>query len=192
MKIVKVLLAVLMFSFPLMAIEESEIKSTMRVKIDSVTELLKQKSIDKRQRDVDIINIIDPVFDFNLMGKLSLGKKVYRSISPAEKKEFSTLFNQKIKASYIKKVDLYSDEQVIIKELKKVKSRIHLLTYIISSGEENEVLYKFYRSKSRGWVIYDLDVLGVSIIQTYRQQFAEILRDHDFDEVLQRLKSDKE
>ncbi len=192
MKIVKVLWALLMFSLPLMAIEESEIKSTMRVKIDSVTELLKQKSIDKRERDVDIIKIIDPVFDFNLMGKLSLGKKVYRSISLAEKKEFSILFNQKIKASYIKKVDLYSDEQVIIKELKKVKSRIHLLTYIISSGEENEVLYKFYRSKSRGWVIYDLDVLGVSIIQTYRQQFAEILRDHDFDEVLQRLKSDKE
>lgn len=173
-----------------MAIEEHKIKSTMRVKIDAVTELLKHKTLDKTQRDEKIIKIINPVFDFNLMGKLSLGKKAYKSTSTTQKEEFNTLFNQKIKASYIKKVDLYSDEKVIIKALKKVKSRIHLLTYIVSSGEENEVLYKFYRSKSRGWVIYDLDILGVSIIQTYRQQFSEILQEHNFDELLKRLKND--
>jgi len=60
----------------------------------------------------------------------------------------------------------------------------------VSDGEENEVLYKFYRSKTRAWVIYDVDVLGVSIIQTYRQQFAEVLQEHDFDELLRRLKSE--
>ncbi len=190
MKLVKILSVLFMLGIPLMAIEESAIELTMKEKIDAVTELLKQKSLDKVQRDDNIITIIDPVFDFKLMGKLSLGKKAYKSTSTVQKEEFNTLFNQKIKASYIKKIDLYSDEKVIIKELKKVKSRIHLLTYIVSSGEENEVLYKFYRSKSRGWVVYDLDVLGVSIIQTYRRQFAEILQEHDFEELLKRLKSD--
>jgi len=37
------------------------------------------------------------------MGKLSLGKKAYRSITLAQKEAFNSLFNQKIKASYIKK-----------------------------------------------------------------------------------------
>ncbi len=133
--------------------------------------------------------IIDPLFDFNLMGKLSLGKRTYKSISPSQREEFNKLFNQKIKASYIKKIDLYSDEEVLVKAVKKVKSRIHLVTYIISGGDENEVLYKFYHSKKRGWVIYDVDVLGVSIIQTYRQQFAEILQEDDFDTLLKKLQS---
>lgn len=192
MKLVKILLLALMMSMPLMAIEEAAIKSTMKEKIDAITELLKDKSADKTQRDNRVIMIIDPVFDFSLMGKLSLGKQAYKSITPTQREAFNTLFNQKIKASYIKKIDLYSDEKVIVKESKKVKSRIHLVTSIVSDGEENEVLYKFYRSKSRAWVIYDVDILGVSIIQTYRQQFAEVLQEHDFDELLRRLKSDQE
>ena len=191
MKIFKMLLVVLMMSMPLMAIEESAITTTMKEKIDVITQLLKQKDMNIEQRDNKIIEIIDPVFDFTLMGKLSLGKQTWLSISPQQKEAFISLFDQRIKASYIKKVDLYSDEGVIVKEAKKIKkSRIHLLSFIISKGEQNEVLYKFYPSKNRGWVIYDVDVLGVSIIQTYRQQFAEVLREHDFDELLARLKRD--
>ena len=189
MRIVYVMLLALMMHMPLMALEESTIQSTMKETIDTITKLLKDKSIDKIQRDKQIIMIIDPLFDFNLMGKLSLGKQAYKSISPTQREAFNTLFNQKIKASYIKKIDLYSDEKVIVKALKKVKSRIHLLSYIVSGGDENEVLYKFYHSKKRGWVIYDVDVLGVSIIQTYRQQFAEILQEDDFDVLLKRLQS---
>lgn len=193
MRVFKIFLVGLMLSLPLMAIEESDIKSAMKTKIDAVTALLKEKEMQKKRRDDKIIEIIDPVFDFALMGKLSLGKETWRTISRAQKEEFITLFDQRIKASYIKKIDLYSDESVIIKETKKVKkSRIQLLTYIVSNGEENEVLYKFYPSKSRGWVIYDVDILGVSIIQTYRKQFAEVLQEHDFDELLARLQKDQE
>jgi phospholipid transport system substrate-binding protein len=193
MKIFKMLLVVLMMSMPLMAIGEDAIGATMKEKIDAITELLKQKDMNIEQRDKKIIEIIDPVFDFTMMGKLSLGKRTWLSISPEQKERFNSLFDKRIKASYIKKVDLYGDEGVIVKEAKKVKkSRIHLLSFIISKGEQNEVLYKFYPSKSRGWVIYDVDVLGVSIIQTYRQQFAEVLRDHNFDELLTKLKRDQE
>lgn len=193
MRVFKIFLVGLMLSLPLMAIEESDIKSAMKTKIDAVTALLKEKEMQKKRRDDKIIEIIDPVFDFALMGKLSLGKETWRTISRAQKEQFITLFDQRIKASYIKKIDLYSDESVIIKETKKVKkSRIQLLTYIVSNGEENEVLYKFYPSKSRGWVIYDVDILGVSIIQTYRKQFAEVLQEHDFDELLARLQKDQE
>jgi len=189
MRVIYIMLLTLMMHMPLLALEESAIQSTMKTKIDTITNLLKDKGMDKIQRDKQVIMIIDPLFDFTLMGKLSLGKQAYKSISPIQREAFNTLFNQKIKASYIKKIDLYSDEKVIVKESKKVKSRIHLVSYIVSDGEENEVLYKFYRSKSRGWVIYDVDILGVSIIQTYRQQFAEILQENDFDTLLNKLQS---
>ena len=34
--------------------------------------------------------------------------------------------------------------------------------------------------KNGEWFIYDIDLVGVSIIQTYRQQFAGLLKEKSF------------
>ncbi len=47
--------------------------------------------------------------------------------------------------------------------------------------------FKFYNDNNN-WLIYDVDVLGVSIVQTYRSQFRDILANQGFD-VLQKLES---
>ncbi|MHM47284.1 ABC transporter substrate-binding protein, partial [Campylobacter coli] len=47
---------------------------------------------------------------------------------------------------------------------------------------------KFYNNNN-DWLIYDIDVLGVSIVQTYRSQFGDILANQDFDTLLQKLEN---
>ncbi|EAH9104456.1 toluene tolerance protein, partial [Campylobacter jejuni] len=47
---------------------------------------------------------------------------------------------------------------------------------------------KFYNDNNN-WLIYDVDVLGVSIVQTYRSQFGDILANQGFDALLQKLES---
>ncbi|MFY4820212.1 ABC transporter substrate-binding protein, partial [Aliarcobacter butzleri] len=42
---------------------------------------------------------------------------------------------------------------------------------------------------SNEWLIYDVDLVGVSIIQTYRQQFAGILKEKTFDEMFEQFKN---
>ena len=37
--------------------------------------------------------------------------------------------------------------------------------------------------------IYDIDLVGVSIIQTYRQQFAGLLKEKSFDEMFKQFKN---
>ena len=86
------------------------------------------------------------------------------------------------------KLDMYNDEKITLETPKKVKKRIHLNSYIIQKGEKKEVLYKFYHSKKRGWIIYDVDVLGVSIIQTYRSQFAGVLKKGSMQQLLEKLR----
>jgi len=78
---------------------------------------------------------------------------------------------------------------VVIDDPIKVKNRIHLPTHLMRKNEKRDVLYKFYKSKKRGWLIYDVDILGVSIIQTYRTQFSGILKENSFDVLLEKLKS---
>ena len=50
-------------------------------------------------------------------------------------------------------------------------------------------MYKFYNAKESGWLIYDLDILGVSIVQTYRSQFGGLLENGTFEDLLKRLET---
>ena len=67
---------------------------------------------------------------------------------------------------------------MIIKDLKKVKSnRITLETQVIGLDDTYKVIYLFYKKKQNNqWYIYDVNLVGVSIIQTYRKQFSEFLK----------------
>jgi len=51
------------------------------------------------------------------------------------------------------------------------------------------MLYKFYRT-AQGWKIYDVEIGGVSVIQTYRSQFDGVLSEGTIDDLLGKLKSD--
>jgi len=175
----------------LFASTETEIKDSMSKTIETITILIKDKSIEKPARHEKIEILVTPLFDFGLMARLSLGKTQWKKITPKERKNFSDLFATRIKQSYMNKLDLYTDEQVIIDDAVRVKSRIHLPTHLVRKNEKRDILYKFYKSKKRGWLIYDVDILGVSIIQTYRSQFAGILKKDSFDVLIEKLKTEE-
>jgi phospholipid transport system substrate-binding protein len=48
------------------------------------------------------------------------------------------------------------------------------------------MLYKFWKSR-QGWKIYDLEIAGVSVVQTYRSQFDQVLRNGTFEDLLKEL-----
>ncbi len=183
------LLTFIGFAPLLSADDKTDIQVMMKKMIGDVTTLIQDESIPKEIRKRQIETIVAPHFDFGLMGRLSLGKKQWKKLSPKERKNFSTLFEDRVKQSYRSKLDLYTDEVVIIDDAVQVKSRIHLPTHLIRKNEKRDILYKFYKSKKRGWLIYDVDILGVSIIQTYRTQFAGILKEDTFAVLLEKLKT---
>ena len=53
----------------------------------------------------------------------------------------------------------------------------------------NYIIFKFYDSKG-DWRIYDVDILGISVVQTYRSQFNDILTNADFQTLLAKLQSE--
>ncbi len=172
----------------LVALDAPQIKPVMQKKVDEILTVINDRNLTKSERNRRIETIIDPLFDFTMMAKLSLGKKAWKKATPQQRKEYVRLFERRIKDSYMAKLDMYHDEKVVLEEPEKVKKRIHLNSYIIQKGEKKEVLYKFYRSRKRGWVIYDVDVLGVSIIQTYRSQFAGVLKKGSMEKLLNKLR----
>jgi phospholipid transport system substrate-binding protein len=68
----------------------------------------------------------------------------------------------------------------------QVKNKIRILTYLISKDSKISILYKLYKPKN-DWKIYDIEIEGVSIIQTYRSQFSQVLQSGTIDDLLVEL-----
>ena len=187
------LFAVFFAAATLSADEVSEIQAMTKEKVDLVIQTLKDTSLSKKEKKEGILKTIDGLFDFNLMARLSLGKKNWKALSKAKRKEFSMLFVERLKQSYLDKLDLYTDEEVVVGEAKLTKkNRVEVLTYLITKDDKKEMTYKLYKSKKKRWMVYDVDVLGVSIVQTYRSQFSGILKKESMEQLMERMRSSGE
>ncbi len=184
------LFAVLFATATLSADEVSEIQAMTKEKVDLVIQTLKDTSLSKKEKKEGILKTIDGLFDFNLMARLSLGKENWKPLSKSKRKEFSKLFVERLKQSYLDKLDLYTDEEVVVGEAKQTKkNRVEVLTFLVSKDDKKEMTYKLYKSKKKGWLVYDVDVLGVSIVATYRSQFSGILKKGSMEQLLERMRS---
>lgn len=188
----KILLLITLILSNAFALKEDEIQTEMTKKIDNVLEILQKKEKSNTQKGDEIIKIVDDVFDYELMAKIALGKEAWASITTEKQKEFSKVFEDKLKKSYIEKLKLYNDQKVKIIGLKPYNNtRLQLETELLGKDGTYQINYNFYnKSKdSNEWLIYDVDLVGVSIIQTYRQQFAGILKEKTFDEMFEQFKN---
>ena len=169
------------------ALKENEIQEQMTKKIDNVLLILEKKELNISQKGDEIIKIIDEVFDYELMARIALGKETWNTLTNEKQKEFVKVFENKLKKSYIEKLELYNDQKVKILGLKPYNNtRLQLETELVGKEGNYKINYNFYnKSKEKEqWLIYDVDLVGVSIIQTYRQQFAGLLKEKTFDEML--------
>ena len=180
----------LLFTSLCFAMTQGEIKKEMTNKIDTVLLILKDSKLSKEQKGNEIISVMNNAFDYDLMSRLSLGK-AWKEISLEQRKEFTSLFTKKLKDSYVEKLDLYTDELVEISGIEQTKrTRIELKTQLVGKDAKHDIIYKFYKTKNGdSWLIYDVDLIGVSIIQTYRKQFSGFLNKKPFDELITYLET---
>ena len=173
----KILLILLLSSISSHAIEEQNIQKVMDSKVRKVLLVLKNKSLSQKQKEQKSIAVMKNAFDYRTMAQISLGKR-WKSLTKNEKRQFISAFEKKIKHSYVDKLRLYNNQKVIIKNVKKIKhNRITLETTIIGHDGTYKVIYLFYKKKQNNqWFIYDVNLVGVSIIQTYRKQFSAFLK----------------
>jgi phospholipid transport system substrate-binding protein len=166
-----------------------EVQTLLQEKIDKVVMLLQDSNMDKGQKNEKILAVVAPIFDYPTMAKLSLGSKYWPQLSPAKQGEFSSLFIKRLQASYLEKLDLYTDETILYGPPLVEGKTIHAPTTLVSKDSRIAMLYKFYRT-AQGWKIYDVEIGGVSVIQTYRSQFDGVLSQGTIDDLLGKLQSE--
>jgi len=174
--------SIFILSQNLVADEQIDLKNHLLSKISEIITVVENKTLTKGQRNLEITNEVRPMFDFELMAKLSLGKRAWKKLKIDERKQFTELYVKRMENSYSSKLDAYNGEKVEVKKIKQLKkNRITLVTDLVNGDNKFEVVYKFYKPKKQKeskdkWLIYDVEISGVSILKADQAQFREVLR----------------
>jgi len=158
----------------------------LRVKWDSVVSVLQAKHIPQKTKEVVISRMVSPIFDFALMSKLVLGRENWPKFTTTQRERFTKVFTKRLKNSYREKISHYTDEVAALKPAVPKGKALYIPMELISQGKKIAIVYKLRRLGKR-WLIFDVEIQGVSILLTYRSQFDDILRKETPEDLISRM-----
>ena len=169
------------------ALELEQIKPQVGKDLNAALEIL-ARNLSIEQKSNELFTLFDEYFDYEIMSALALGK-IYKNLNNAQKAQFQAKFKERLKFSLSEKLSLYTNEKISITgDEKPNEKRYFLHTQITNpNGEAYKLSFKFHRKSANNYFVYDVDILGVSLIQTYRAQFEDLGARADFNAILSRL-----
>ncbi len=139
------------------------------------------------QRGRQIHQIIERSFDFPFMARDALG-----SASGHLNQEFTSTFSYLFQDSYTRMVLKFLLKENITYNREKLEgSKAWVDTTIVRPNESIPVTYLMHQAGG-GWLLYDVIVDGVSILENYRSQFAQAIRTKGFGFLLERMKTQRQ
>lgn len=163
--------------------------------VDEVVRIVGDPELKKPQKEQQrrqaLRNTISTIFDYQEMAQRSLATH-WKQRSPAERKEFVSLFQTLLENSYAGKIESYKNEQILyLKEMvdgqhAEVKSKV-----VVPRGDEYTLDYRLIQ-KGGKWMIYDVVIEGVSLVSNYRGQFNRIINRQGYAELVKKLRTKSE
>lgn len=175
-----------------LADEVEDVDQMVRDTVGKTLLLLSQKDLTDAARRDQILEVIRPAFDFELMAMLTVGKKHWTRMGAEQRTEFTALLVDSLERSYLDKIELFSNERVEYGKPTPIgKKKIAADTWVISKTGRVSIRYKLYK-KATDWKVYDVEVEKVSIVSAYRSQYRDILRSGTVDALLKRMREQAE
>jgi len=164
----------------------------LRTSVDQIVKVLDDPALkaDARAQDrrAAIRKEAQTVFDFGETAKRALGRH-WQTLSEPDRQEFTGLFTDLIERAYISKIEKYSGERIayagesVEGGLATVRTR-----FVTKQGTEIPVDYRMQQRGDR-WLVYDVSVEGVSLINNYRTQFDKIIQTSSYAELVRKMKA---
>lgn len=130
-----------------------------------------------------------PKVDVNGMSRSVLGRQAWSKASAEERQQFASAFTRLVIRTYASPLAEYTDETIKFLPIRgSLASRfIRVNSVIVRSNGQNIPLSYSLVAKNGSWKIYDLSVEGVSLLQSFRSQFAEALRNSSMQALIQQM-----
>ena len=139
------------------------------------------------ERRAAVRKIADEIFDFGEIARRSLGR-YWQPLTEPQRTEFVGLFSDLLERSYISKIELYGGEKIIYSGERVEGDLATVSTKIITkNGTEVPVDYRLFKKGDR-WMIYDVNIEGISLVSNYRTQFNKIIQTNGYNALVERMK----
>jgi phospholipid transport system substrate-binding protein len=144
------------------------------------TDLLNNIKADKDVQRGDLSKVmafvdskVMPNVNFTRMTASAVGRH-WRQASPEQQKRLQEEFKSMLVRTYAGALSQVKDQTVEVKPLRAAAGDTEVIvrTEVIGRGESVQLDYRMEKT-STGWKIYDLNVLGIWMVETYRTQFAQ-------------------
>ena len=160
-----------------------------------VMSLLKQDKDLQTAGTAKVADLIEakilPLFDFPRMTQIALARN-WRQASPAQQAMLTAEFKTLLVRTYSVALSSYRDRVIEFKRLRMAPgdTEVKVKSEVLQPGRERMAIDYDMEMTPVGWKVYDIKVGGVSLITTYRETFAEVVRDDGVDGLIKSL-SDK-
>ena len=114
-----------------------------------------------------------PHVNFTRMTASAVGRN-WRQATPEQQKRLQEEFKNLLVRTYAGALSQVKDQTVDVKPLRAgaADTEVVVRTEVIGRGDAVQLDYRMEKTAT-GWKIYDLNVLGIWMVETYRTQFAQ-------------------
>jgi phospholipid transport system substrate-binding protein len=160
--------------------------------VDRVLKIVEDPSLKGEGRTAErraaVRKVAQEIFDFPEMARRSLGRH-WATLTEKQRTDFTALYGDLLERSYASRIEHYGGERISYANERIDGDTAPVATRIITkSGTEVPVDYRLSRKGDR-WLVYDVNIEGVSLVSNYRTQFNRIMQTSGYDDLIQRLKS---
>lgn len=162
-----------------------QLKPTLKALIDILLDPSLKGEEHKVERREKIMGHVTRGFDFREMSQRVIGKE-WKDLSPEKQDHFQALFTKLLENAYIGKFESYSGQEIQYTGERLKEDRAVVSTQIENNGQLIPVDYVMIKKDPR-WMVYDVNIEGVSLVRNYMEQFKSILRRDKFDGLVKLL-----
>ena len=165
-----------------LAADEAPDALVKRLSVDVLETLRKDKSI--KAGDVDrIMALVDktimPHVNFRRMTAASVGPG-WRKATPEQQARLQDEFKTLLVRTYAGALKQVNDQTIRVRPVRMQPGDKEVLvrSEIVTRGEPIQLDYRLEKApgKGMGWRIYNLNVMGIWMVETYREQFQNELK----------------
>jgi phospholipid transport system substrate-binding protein len=168
-----------LLALPVRAADEAPDALIKRLSTDVLDNIKADKSIQAGDYS-RIVALVDskimPNVDFQRMTSAAVGP-AWRKASPEQQKRLQDEFKILLVRSYAGALTQVSDQTIMVRPMRAAveDKEVVVRTEIKGRGDAIQLDYRLEKTPGAGtgWKIYNLNVLGVWLVETYRSQFAE-------------------
>ena len=132
-----------------------------------------------QKNPAEVYNIVNKILlphaDLEAMARSALGRNAWLAATPTQKEAFIEAFKHLMVHTYAAGLSSYTDEKVEFKPIRggiQGQQRVMVESQIIrTDGPPIAVSYRLV-NKNNDWYVYDFSVEGISMIESFRSQFA--------------------